>query len=111
MDMINAESHFNFVKMHLLSHFYDHICQFSNILMYSTKIGELGLKTQIKEGWRQSNKNDAARQIVHSYGHQHAIRMRLFKSESLQDRCKGLSADILKHLDQTTSTVLQPAIC
>ena len=77
MDMINAESHFNFVKMHLLSHFCDHIRQFGNIPMYSTEIGELAHKTQIKDGWRQSNKNDAARQIVHSYGRQHAIRMRL----------------------------------
>ena len=60
MDMINAESHFNFVKMHLLSHFCDHIRQFGNTPMYSTEIGELAHKTQIKEGWRQSNKNDAA---------------------------------------------------
>jgi len=41
MNMINAKSHFNFIKMHLLSHFCDHIRQFGNILMYSTKIGEL----------------------------------------------------------------------
>jgi len=45
MDMINAKSHFNFVKMHLLSHFYDHIRQFGNIRMCSTEIGELTLKT------------------------------------------------------------------
>ena len=59
MDMINAESHFNFVKMHL-SHFCDHIRQFGNILMYSTEIGELVHKRQINEGWRQSNQNDPA---------------------------------------------------
>ena len=50
MDMIHGESHFNFIKMHLLSHFCDHICQFGNIPMYSTEIGELAYKTQIKEG-------------------------------------------------------------
>ena len=66
--------------------------------------------TQIKEGWRQLNKNDAARQIVHSYGRQHAIWMRLLNLESLQDRGEGLSADVLKHLDRTTSTVSQPVI-
>jgi len=110
MDMINAESHFNFIKMHLLSHFCDHIRQFGNIPMYSTEIGELAHKTQIKEGLRQSNKNDAARQIVHSYGRQHAIRMRLLNLESLQDCGEGLSADVLKHLDRTTSTVSQPVI-
>jgi len=50
MDMIHGESHFNFIKMHLLSHFCDIIRQFGNIPMYSTEIGELAHKTQIKEG-------------------------------------------------------------
>jgi len=91
MDMIHGESHFNFIKMHLLSHVCDHIHQFGNILMYSTEIGELAQKTQIKEGWRQSNKNDAARQIVHSYGRQHAIRMRLLNLQSLKNGGADLS--------------------
>jgi len=110
MDMIHGETHFNFIKMHLLSHFCDHIGQFGNIPMYSTEIGELAHKTQIKDGWRQSNKNDAARQIVPSYGRQHAIRMRLLNLESLQARGADLSADVLQHLDRTTSTVSQPVI-
>ena len=37
IDMIHTESHFNFVKMYLLSHFSDHIRQFGNIPMYSTE--------------------------------------------------------------------------
>ena len=110
MEMINAESYFNLVKVPLLSHFCDHIPQFRNIPMYSTEIGELPQKTQIKEGWRQWNKNDAVRQIVHSYGRQHSIRMRQLNMESLQDRGEGLSADVLKHLDRTTSPVSQPDI-
>jgi len=51
MDMIHTESDFNFVKMHLLSHFSDHIRQFGNIPMYSTEFGELAHKEQIKDGW------------------------------------------------------------
>ena len=105
MDMIHGESHFNFIKMHLLSHFCDHIRQFGNIPMYSTEIGELAHKMQIKDGWRQSNKNDAARQIVHSYGRQHAIRMRLLNLESLKCRDADLSGDVLHQLDGTASTV------
>ena len=31
MDMIHCKSHFNFIKMHVLSHFCDHIRQFRNI--------------------------------------------------------------------------------
>jgi len=110
MKMIHGESHFNFIKMHLLSHFCDHICQFGNIPIYSTEIGELAHKTQIKAGRRQSNKNDAARQIVHSCGRQHAIRMRRLNLQSLKNRGADLSPDVLKHLDRTTSTVSSPVI-
>ena len=66
MDLIHSESHFNFIKMHLLIHFRDHIRQFGNIPMYSTEYGELAHKEQIKDPWRPSNKNDVARQILHS---------------------------------------------
>jgi len=111
LDMINTESHCNFVKIHLLSHLCDHIHHFGNIPMYSAEIGELAHKTQIQQVWRQSNKHDAARQILHSYGQQHAIQMRLMNLESLQDRAKGLSADDVKHFDRTSSTVSQPVIC
>jgi len=111
MDLIHGESHFNFIKMHLLSHFSDHIGQFGNIPMYSTVMGELPDKTQIKEGWRQSNKNDAARRIVHSYGRQHAIRRRLLNLQSRKNRGADLSPAILKHRDRTTSTVSPPVIC
>jgi len=73
MDLILCESHFNFLKMHLLSHFCDHIRQFGNIPRYSTEFGELGHKTQFKAGWRQLNQSDASRQIVQSYSRQHSI--------------------------------------
>jgi len=97
LDLLRSESHFNFIKMHLLRHFCDHLRQFGNIPMYSTEIGELAHKMQIKDGWRQSNKNDAARQIVHSYGRQHAIRMRLWNLESLNCGDANLSGDVLNH--------------
>ena len=47
MDLIHSESHFNFIKIHLLSHFSDHIRQFGNIPMFSTEFGELTQKEQI----------------------------------------------------------------
>jgi len=82
VDLIHRESHFNFIKIHLLSHLSDHLRQFGHIPMYSTEFGELTYKEQIKDGWRQSNKNDAVRQIVHSYSRQHPIRVRLLNLES-----------------------------
>ena len=45
--------------------------------MYSTDIGELAHKEQIKEGYRRSNKNEVAWQILSHYGRQHALGMRL----------------------------------
>jgi len=83
MDMIDTESDFNFVKMHLLSHFSAHIRQYGNLQMYSTDFGELAHKEQIKDGWRRSNKNEVKREILHSYGHPHAFRMRLLNLNSL----------------------------
>ena len=41
IELIYTESNFNFVKMHLISHFCDCIYQFSNIPIYSTEYGEL----------------------------------------------------------------------
>ena len=61
---LRSQSHFNFIKMHLLVHFPSHVLQFGNIQMYSTDIGELAHKDQIKEGYRHSNRNDIARQIL-----------------------------------------------
>ena len=102
MELIHAESHFNFIKMHLLSHFRGHIYQFGNIQMYSTEFGKLVHKEQIKDGWRRSNKNDAASQILHSYVRQHAIRMRLLNLDSLRRRVAYLPADVVEHLDKTS---------
>jgi len=84
MDLIFCESHFNFIKMHLLHNFCDHIRQFGNIPMYSTEFGKLAHKTQIKAGWRQWNKNAASRHIMQSYSRQHGIRMRQLNLESLR---------------------------
>jgi len=110
MDWIHHKSHFNFIKIHLLSHFSDHIRQFGNIPMYSMECGELEHKEQIKDGRRRSNKNDAVRQIVHSSSRQHAIRMRLLNLKSLQRHGANLSADILQHLESTTSPVTAPVV-
>jgi len=110
MNSIHRELHFNFIKIHLLSHFSDHIRQFGNLPMYSTEFVELAPKEQIKDGWRRSNKNDAARQIVHTYSRQHAIRMSLLNLKSLRRCGADLSVDVLQHLESTTSAVTAPVV-
>ena len=47
--MIYRESHFNFMRIHLLSHLSDDIGQFGNTLMYLTETAQLVHKTQIKD--------------------------------------------------------------
>jgi len=66
MELIHSECNFNFVMMHLISHFCDHIYILGNIPMYSTEYAELAHKEQIKDGWQRSNKIDTARQILSS---------------------------------------------
>jgi len=109
MELIPSESNFNFVKMHLISHFRDYIYMFSNIPMYSTQHGELAHKEQIKDGWRRSNKIDAARQILSSYGRQHAIRMRPLHLEFLQRAGADLPTEVVEHLEKTRPAPTPPA--
>ncbi|KAG0633524.1 hypothetical protein HOY80DRAFT_1104646 [Tuber brumale] len=66
-DIYDEDVDFNFVKIHLLSHFADHIRRFGNIQMYSTESGETSHKIKIKEGYRWSNKNDASYEILRTY--------------------------------------------
>jgi len=62
-DLIRSENHFNITKMHYLRHFASYVRRFGSISMYSTEIGELVQKDQITDGYRRSNKNEAAQQI------------------------------------------------
>jgi len=87
--LIRRENHFNFIKMHYLTHFASHVWRFGSISMYSTEIGELAHKDQISDGYRRSNMNDAARQILSQYGRQHALGRRLQTIEALS-KVKGV---------------------
>jgi len=83
VDLIRHENHFTFIKMHYLSDFASHVRHFGSISMYSIKIGELAHKEQIKDGYRNSNENEAARQSLSQYEGQHALRMPLQTIEAL----------------------------
>ena len=110
MALINAESHFNFVKMHLISHLGDHIYQFGNIPMFSTEYGDLAHKEQIKDGYRPSHTNNPARQILSSYGRQHAFRIRLLNLEFLQRSRADLAAEVVEHLGETLTAPSAPPV-
>ena len=82
-DLIQRENHFNFIKMHYLSHFASHVRPFGSILMYSTEIGELAHKERSKARSGRSNKNNGSRQMLSYYGRKHALGMRLQTIEAL----------------------------
>jgi len=82
-DLIRRENPFNFIKMHYLTHFASQVWRFESISTYLTEIGKLAHKDQIKHGYRRSNKNQAAQQILLHYGRQHAIGIRLQTIEAL----------------------------
>ena len=82
-DLIRRENHFNSMKMHYLTHFASHVRRFGSIWMYSTEIGELAHKDQIKDGYSRSNNNEAARRILSHYGRQHALGIMLQTIEAL----------------------------
>ena len=63
-ELIQQENHFNFINMHYLNHFVQHVRRFESVPMYPTDIGELAHKEQIKDSYCRSNQNHAARQIL-----------------------------------------------
>jgi hypothetical protein len=56
------ESDFNFVRMHLLNHFSDHICQLGNLFNVSSELPEKAMM-DYKQVYRQSNRHEAAFQM------------------------------------------------
>jgi len=88
-NLIQRENHFNFIKLHYLTHFASHIRRFGSISIYSTEIDELAYKDQIKDGYHRPNKNDVTQQILSQYGRQHALEMRLQTIEALS-KAKGV---------------------
>ena len=56
------KSDFNFVQMHYLNHFSDHIRQLGNLLNVSSEIQEK-VMMDLKQAYRQSNHHEAAFQI------------------------------------------------
>ena len=72
-DILN-EGHFNFPKLHLLSHYGLQITQFGSLVQYSTDITE-ALHKPLKDAYRRSNRVDAVEQILDTITREHAVRI------------------------------------
>ena len=72
---LEGDSHFNFPKLHLLSHYADQIAQYGSLPQCSTQIYEASYKL-LKYTYRRSNHVDSLPQIIDSYTREHNFAMR-----------------------------------
>ena len=98
-DLLTEDAHYNFPKMHLVSHFADQITKYGSLPQFSTDICEASHKP-LKEAYRQSNKINVMTQIVDTYTRGHAFAMRE-KNIAQWDR-------ELEHIPEDVSKVLRP---
>jgi hypothetical protein len=103
-EYLQSQSHFNFIKIHLLVHYSSHVREYGNIPIYSTDVGDLAYKVQIKEGYRSSDKIDAVGQILTYYGRIHALSTGYLKLLALEKPGEqgGLQEDIERLLQGET---------
>lgn len=74
-EVYRENSHFNFPKIHLMSHFSEHVRRFGSIPQYSTEAGESAHRDQIKAPYRHTNKVDPMLQILTNYNRSHIFAM------------------------------------
>ncbi|KAF3118908.1 hypothetical protein TWF594_005511, partial [Orbilia oligospora] len=80
---ISQDGHFNFIKMHLMSHFIGSIKKFGHLNAWSTEIGEASHVEQLKDGWAQSNHRDAYAQMIEYRYRKHQFKMRYLNLKQL----------------------------
>jgi hypothetical protein len=99
-DEILAESaHYNFPKLHLVTHYADQIRQYGSLPQYSTEPCETSHKA-LKDAYRHSNHVDATPQIIRTYTRQ-------YKFASFENNLRVWSAE-LPHVQAIIDNVSQP---
>jgi len=74
-DFLKTRAHYNFPKMHLISHFADQITRCGSFPQYSTEIYEASHKP-LKDAYHRSNHINAMPQIIRIYMWVHSFAMR-----------------------------------
>ncbi|KAF8415918.1 hypothetical protein EV426DRAFT_706043 [Tirmania nivea] len=74
-DLLNTGAHYNFPKMHLISHFADQIAKYGSLPQYSTEICEASHKP-LKDIYQRSNHVNPIPQIIRIYTQTHNFAMR-----------------------------------
>ena len=81
--MLHNSFHFNFIKMHLQTHYKSYIEQFGGRSPYLTELGKLVHKQQMKTSYQQTNKQKPQLQMVACYKRVSAMGLRIAKIEQL----------------------------
>jgi hypothetical protein len=74
-EILREAAHYNFPKMHLISHYAEQIPKFGALKQYSTDISEC-MHKGFKEAYRRSNKVNATSQIITNYTRDHTFIMK-----------------------------------
>jgi hypothetical protein len=74
-EILTEGAHYNFPKIHLISHYAEQIPKFGALGQYSTDISE-AMHKGFKDAYRRSNKVDSTSQIVTTYTRDHTFAMK-----------------------------------
>jgi hypothetical protein len=95
--LLSEGAHFNFPKMHLISHFPDQISKFGSLPQFSTEICEASHKP-LKTAYRRSNHKNALPQIIDTYTRTHNFGMREQNIIQWSEELDTIPGDILRVL-------------
>ena len=102
------DSHFNFPKIHLMSHWADQIPRFGNLPQYSTEICETSHKA-LKDAYDRSNRVDSIPQIIQGYTREHNFAVRQLEMEAWAVEDKTIHQklkDIMRPKRNTTELIV-----
>jgi len=74
-EVLREGAHYNFTKIHLISHYAEQIPKFGALGQYSTDISE-SMHKGFKDAYRRSNKVNATSQIITTYTRDHTFTMK-----------------------------------
>ena len=106
-DMLTEGAHFNFPKMHLISHFTDQISRYGSLPQFSTEICEASHKP-LKDAYRRSNHIDAMPQIINTYTRGHSFAMREKNIEQWAKELKHMPEDVRSVIHPTRTNIRAP---
>ena len=107
-NLLSGCAHFNFPKMHLISHFADQISKYGTLPQYSIEICT-ALHKPLKDAYRQSNHIDTLPQIISTYARGHSIAMREKNIEQWCSELGHIPEDIRRIVDPTRNSTRTPA--